>query len=60
MILISGKKNFFDPASAEYAAQSNLLHFLLVVMGFRWLYKKYISDMKFITEVTHTSFSQNN
>jgi len=29
-----GKKNFFDPASAEYAAQSNLLHFLLVVMGF--------------------------
>ena len=57
MILISGKKNFFDPASAEYAAQSNLLHFLLIVMGFRWLYIRYV---KSITEVTHTRFSQNN
>ena len=55
--LISGKANYFDPASAEYAAQSNLLHFLLIVMGFRWLYKRYITDVTFLSRRSYTKGS---
>ena len=55
--LFSGKANYFDPASAEYAAQSNLLHFLLIVMGFRWLYKRYITDVTFLSRRSYTQGS---